>query len=325
MASSAECGDVGLIRFTAIGNGIKKGYEKMKLQFRYDTTGNWYKGNTHIHSNASDGGMSLDKITTLYAGAGYKFLFQTDHWVSSDNSARSTQDAPLLWLDGIELDGTDETGSPFHVVCLGKVPPMDRKMGLVPAMAEARKHGAMLILAHPFWCGNSAADAIRHNFDGVEVYNHVCHWINAKGEGTIHWEAMLHHYAGTRVFASDDAHLCEAHPGWNGGWIVVNSPRLASEDILHSIKKGNYYASMGPDFVNIENASSKVKISTSPIVRAWLVGPRWLGKRFAKNAEELFTEAEFDVPSEWPFVHIEIEDVRGKRAWTNTLFINHSV
>jgi len=294
----------------------------ISVKFRYNTAGNWYKGNTHIHSKASDGGMSLDQITALYAGAGYKFLFQTDHWVASDNVTRNTPDMPLLWMDGMELDGTDETGSLFHVVCLGRMPPMDRNTGLKAGMEQARQNGAMLILAHPFWCGNSLEDAVRHNFDGVEVYNHVCHWINAKGEGTVHWQRMLHHYAGTRAFASDDAHLNGAHPGWNGGWIVVNAPKLASEDILRSIKLGNFYSSCGPDFLSIENSASKVMIRTSPVVRAWLVGPSWLGRRFTKGDEELFTEVEFDVPSDWPFAHIEIEDARGKRAWTNTLFIN---
>jgi len=295
----------------------------MDLKFRYNTTGNWYKGNTHIHSNASDGGMSIEQITTLYKGEGYSFLFQTDHWIASNHGKQNTTDSSFLWLDGIELDGKDDSGAPYHVVCLGKVEPMDRNMGLARAMHEARKQGAILILAHPFWCGNSFEDAIRHNFDGVEVYNHVCHWLNAKGDGAAYWDAMLQHYAGTRVFASDDAHLCEAHAGWNGGWVVVNAGSLSTEAILHAIKTGNYYASTGPDFKSIEISSSVIKIHTTPVIRAWLVGPAWQGKRFAKKVDELFTDAEFEIPGNWPFAYIVIEDVRGKRAWTNTLFVNH--
>ena len=75
--------------------------------FRYTTTGTWYKGNTHLHSTASDGGWTFAELAQAYAGAGYDFLFRTDHWVCSDVAADS-DDYPLLWLDGIELDGRDD-------------------------------------------------------------------------------------------------------------------------------------------------------------------------------------------------------------------------
>ena len=55
-----------------------------KKMFRYNTNGNWFKGNTHIHSIASDGGMSIPEIAELYSNAQYDFIFFTDHWVSSD-------------------------------------------------------------------------------------------------------------------------------------------------------------------------------------------------------------------------------------------------
>jgi hypothetical protein len=31
------------------------------------------------------------------------------------------------------------------------------------------------------------------------------------------------------------------------------------------------------------------------------------------------TEAAFDLPADWPYAYLEIEDDRGRRAWTNTL------
>jgi predicted metal-dependent phosphoesterase TrpH len=53
------------------------------MVFRYDTGGQWYKGNTHIHTTVSDGGMSYAETAALYASAGYRFLFATDHWCGS--------------------------------------------------------------------------------------------------------------------------------------------------------------------------------------------------------------------------------------------------
>ena len=72
-------------------------------RFRYDFSAKRLKGNTHLHSTASDGGKTFAELAALYASAGYDFLFRTDHWVFSDVS-KDSERYPLLWLDGIELD-----------------------------------------------------------------------------------------------------------------------------------------------------------------------------------------------------------------------------
>jgi hypothetical protein len=159
-------------------------------QFRYPSSASWLKGNTHIHSTASDGGLDFPALAALYADAGYDFLFRTDHWVLSD-TAGDTGAYPLLWLDGVELHGTDQTGAMYHVAVLGRVIGLRQEEGLLPAMAAARKQGALLILAHPHWCANTLDDARRHHFDGVEVYNHVCRWLNGKGDGGVYWTTLL--------------------------------------------------------------------------------------------------------------------------------------
>ncbi|MBL7077809.1 MAG: hypothetical protein ISS31_10085, partial [Kiritimatiellae bacterium] len=70
----------------------------MIMKLRYDTSGRWFKGNTHIHSTASDGGKTFAELAGMYAGAGYDFLFRTDHWVASDTS-KDAESYPLLWID----------------------------------------------------------------------------------------------------------------------------------------------------------------------------------------------------------------------------------
>jgi hypothetical protein len=104
----------------------------------YNTSGHWFKGNTHLHSTASDGRKTFPALAELYHAEGYDFLFRTDHWIASD----TTVDAmayPLLWMDGIELDGCDGTGAYFHVVCLGKVDGICRDNGFEAALRSARE------------------------------------------------------------------------------------------------------------------------------------------------------------------------------------------
>jgi hypothetical protein len=295
--------------------------------FRYDARGDWFKGNCHIHSTASDGGKTFAELEHMYAGEGYDFLFRTDHWVPSD-AARSpdvdtgSTETSLLWLDGIELDGEDYAGSFYHVVCLGRFEGLTRAMGFVAAMEAARAQGGLLILAHPQWMGNSMDDARRWGFHGVEVYNHVCHWLNGKGGGLAYWNAMLAQRPNTLGLAVDDAHLRPEHPGWNGGWIAVQAVERSREAILHGIRAGRFYSSCGPEFVSITSDGDSVTVHCSPVQFVRLVGPAALGARIGSFDGQRYTEATFQVPRDWSYAYVEIEDEFGRRAWTNTLFFD---
>jgi hypothetical protein len=257
----------------------------------------------------------------MYAGVGYDFLFRTDHWAASD--VRSDAEAyPLVWLDGIELDGNDSTGAGYHVVMLGSFEGIERAMGLEQAMAAGRAQGGLLILAHPAWMGNTVADALRWGFDGVEVYNYVCHWMNGKNDGGVYWNAMLAENPNTLGFASDDAHIIPGHPGWNGGWVMVNAPECTPTAITAAIKHGNYYSSCGPTFASIQYDGKQVSFTSSPVRFARLVGPKWCGQRIGSFDGSSLTEGAFEVPEDWGYAYLEIEDDHGRRAWTNSLFVS---
>ncbi|MBT3294992.1 MAG: hypothetical protein HN919_21640 [Verrucomicrobia bacterium] len=289
------------------------------MTFRYDTSGRWFKGNTHLHSTASDGGKTFDELAELYASADYDFLFRTDHWVTSD-VASDPASFPLLWLDGVELDGHDAKGSYFHVVCLGKVDGISREDGLEAGLKSAREQGALLILAHPHWSGNSLDDCLRWQFDGVEVYNHVCHWLNGKSCGMIHWDAALMQDPNTLALAVDDAHLKPEHMGWNGGWIVVNAPDCTADELIPAIRRGNFYSSCGPQINSLSFDGELLHAETSPIKFARLVGPASRGTRVGDFDSAPIESLSVEVPKDWQYAYLEIEDMQGRRARTNSLF-----
>ena len=286
--------------------------------FRYDTAGNWYKGNVHVHSTISDGGKTLVQLADMYAGAGYDFLARADHWVSSD-AASDPADYPLLWLDGIEIDGMDRGGSGYHVVCLGTFTGLTREMGLIAAMEAARAQGGLIVLAHPYWMGNSMEEVLRWGFDGIEIYNHLCQWFNGKSCGAAHWNAALERFGQTLAFAVDDSHLQEWFPAWNGGWIMVNAAECTRPAVFAAIRAGNYYSTCGPEFHTIEYDGFNFAVRTSPVAFVRLVGRRGLGTRVGSFEGDLLTEATFEAPADWPYAYLELEDARGRRAWTNNL------
>lgn len=290
-------------------------------KFRYAMNGHWWKGNTHIHSTASDGGKTFAELAEVYAAEGFHFLFRTDHWVASAVRADSGQ-YPLLWLDGIELDGHDSHGTYYHVVGLGSFKDLRREMGMEAAMNSVRAQGGLLVLAHPHWTGNSFDEAQRWSFDGVEIFNNICRWLNGKGDAGPYWSAMLDRAPNTLVFASDDAHLSPGEPVWNGGWVMVNAAECTPPEIWAALRAGNFYASCGPTFESIVFDGEKITMQCSPVRYARLVGPRWNGLRANAIEGERLTGAEFKVPANLPYVYLEIEDAQGKRAWTNTLFVD---
>lgn len=290
-------------------------------KFRYETNSNWYKGNTHIHSVSSDGGKTFIELAEIYSGLGYDFLYRVDHWTASDVEA-DEQTYPLLWLDGIEIDGNDSDGSLYHIVCLGKLTEITCEMGIEAAIESMQAQGGFIILAHPFWSGNSIEEALRYKFDGVEIYNHISGWLNGKSNSLVYWNMMLQQNPNIVGLAVDDAHIKPEHPGYNGGWIVVNSKELSTEAIGGSIRAGNFYSSCGPDFHHINCDGNTVTIKTSPVQFARLVGPDRNGLRTGSFDGSLMTKAVFEVPEDWKYAYLEIEDSNGKRAWTNSLFIS---
>jgi len=296
------------------------------MSFPYTSPIHWYKGNTHLHTTYSDGGMAPAAVAELYAATGYDFLFSTDHFVASD-VAHDRPLARLLWLDGVELDGRDEHGSLFHIVGLGRFQGIEPGMALCAAMEALRAQGGLAILAHPQWSGNTFTDTGRWRFDGVEIYNHVCQWLNGKGDGRAYWNHMLSQPggSGTLGFAVDDAHLRPEHPGWNGGWICVNAPEVSAEAILASIRRGDFYSSCGPVFHRIALVGDDIEFECSPIQFARLVGPAYHGERLGGFDAPALTGGRLRYRPEWAYAYLEIEDGLGHRAWSTPLILPETI
>jgi hypothetical protein len=291
----------------------------MEDRFRYDCSGKWFKGNVHMHTTNSDGRLQVAEAAAFYADAGYDFICITDHMVpftASDSDYRF----PLLMLDGIELHGKDEQGSFYHAVAIGDVAGIAPDMGFSEALEKARAQDCLLIWAHPHWSGNTVAEGLRHDFDGLEVYNCSSHLAYGKGSGAFHWDSALEQQPGMLGFATDDSHFIQAAPLEKGGWIMVNAPETSRESIMASIRRGNFYSSSGPFFKSISiEQGNRVVVETSPVVHTRLIGPREKNKYKGVFGGGPITETHFRIPEDWPFARLEIEDADGKTAWSNPL------
>ena len=288
--------------------------------FKYDLSGRWYKGNTHIHTTASDGGLEIPEISERYSKAGFDFLFITDHMTPSHVNGKGEQN-DLRIFNGVEIDGKDSRGANYHVVCLGEFTGISSDTDFETAMNLCRDQGGLIILAHPAWTGNTLDDVLAHTFHGVEIYNNVCHWLNGKGSALTHWDWMLERNPVIFGVSSDDAHLTKEHTSWNGGWIMVNAPACDATSITRAIRAGNFYGTQGPIIHNLEIKGNSLLVSSSPIRYGRLVGSRYQGFPFCISGNgDGMTLVELPLQEDYEYIRLEIEDNSGKRAWTNVLF-----
>jgi hypothetical protein len=288
-------------------------------RYRNDGSGKWFKGNMHMHTNRSDGSLSVVEAAAYYAERGYDFIAITDHR-SPFITAEFHEKLPIIVLDGIELDGQDDDGSFYHVLCIGGVSGITKDMPLMQAVQKAKSEGSFLIWAHPPWSGNSVVEGMRHGFHGVEVYNHTTEMTIGKGLGAFHWDSVLEQKRDMVGLATDDNHFVQGAPPQVGGWIMVNATELSPEAIMASIRSGNFYSSTGPEFKSLYvEQGDRVVAETSPIVHARLIGPITHWKWRATTDNRTMTQFHFRIPEEWPFARLEIEDVAGKKAWSNAL------
>jgi hypothetical protein len=288
---------------------------------RYNTDGPWLKGNTHIHSVYSDGGRQYADIVRLYAERGYDFIFLTDHMHVAD--IEGMPDPPLLALNGVELDGSDGQGGYYHATALGFSGDLPRGRGFPALVAAVKEAGAIVICAHPYWTGNSIDDVLRHPFDGVEVYNDICGFLNGKAWSSYHWDRMLEADPLALGLSADDAHL-NGHEPLDRGWIMVHA-EPSKQAVIDAIRRGDFYATQGPAFHGIHVDEGGIRVTTDPVRIIRLAGGRrpyagW-GDRVWQGTGDPVTEAEFAVPQEHDYVRVEIEDEYGRRAWTNSLLI----
>lgn len=292
----------------------------MEERFRYNCSGRWFRGSVHVHTTNSSGRLTLAETTAFYAEAGYDFICITDKMVPFFGG--SDDKHPLLVLEGIEVEGEDDQGSYYHVVCIEGMDGVTGDTELTEVIEKVRAQGGILVWAHPHTSNNTVAEGIRHRFHGIEVFNSINQVAFGKGMGAFHWDASLVHQPDMLGFATDDAHFIREVPAEKGGWIMVNAPELSRKAIMASIRKGNFYSSSGPLFKSISiEQGNRIVAETSPVIYARLVGPGGSNKYRGAPENEPMTETHFRLPDDWSYARLEIEDAAGKVAWSNPLLV----
>lgn len=290
----------------------------------FTVSGQWFKGNLHVHSTASDGELAAGEVMDWYRRRGYHFLALTDHGVLSE--ARSlAQD--FIALSGVEVGGIDPTAGLYHLVGLGfeRAPDLEGigELAMQEAASRLQDAGGLVVVAHPYWSGQMSKDLVElGGCFALEVYNGGCEVDDAKGFSTVHWDDLL--AAGRRLWglAVDDAHWRNGFKDAGLGWIWAKAPMLTQEAILYALEQGHFYASSGPQIYEVRVAGGEVYVRCSPATAIDFVGNGRYSRRVAAPPGETLSEARYCLRKRQRYVRVACQDPQGHWAWSNPIFLD---
>ena len=308
---------------------------------------NWYKGNMHMHTTVSDGVLNPVDAIGAYREAGYDFIAITDH----RKVGHMWQDDRFLILPGVEWDTGDAMHMPvYHILGIGMnretvdfyhgapyegAPRGNTRGGIwtgsrsgskkyhphPQAIIDAvRAAGGIAILAHPAWSVMTPEEMFDlHGFAAAEIFNSVSGYPFNPGrdEASYYWDIWGKGGKLVGCVASDDTHHYAGEQA--KAFTMVNAPAIRPDAIMEAIKRGNFYASLGPRFhgIDYDMESGLVSVECSRDVEAVVFKSNtpWPDRGYQEIGGR--GRAEYQIMYEDRFVRIELIDRNGRKAWSS--------
>jgi hypothetical protein len=208
-----------------------------------------------------------------------------------------------------------------------------QEMPVQEAIDTARAVGALVYKAHPSWCGLTWADVAElENLDGIEVWNATC-LRHAKPSSEALWDELLAAGRVLPAIATDDCHHPEPSDFFAGdfcqAWSMVRAEEKTVEAFMKALAAGRYYSSTGPaieDFRLVEDPEApsgwRASARFSEAREVWFVSNAWTGQCYRVPKDELdVTEMAHPVKRAAEYVRLMVQDMDGRRAWSNPLLV----
>jgi hypothetical protein len=321
--------------------------------------GTWYRGNLHCHTTNSDGAMPPDRLVAHYSYAGWDFISITDHGkVTTFPDGTALPD--ITYIPGTELGSMRAStlaGTNYHICGINvkeapKAPDLVGPPAAQYLLDAINEQGGLAHIAHAYWSGLRLEDLqpLRGHY-ALEVFNADTEVHIGRGDSSAVWDDLLTQRIPTCGIAVDDCH----RPGYDSlrAWTVVRAPDRSADAIVNALKLGNFYASNGPEILDVQwepegtrngvPFGGEVTVKCSPVRSVSLVADATKGSRVnagpfgmalrgqrlrtASNRPEGFMEGELITGAVMKlqgmerYARVQVEDERGRRAWTNPLFV----
>ena len=321
--------------------------------------GRFYKVNMHCHTNISDGTRSPEEVKAWYKAAGYSAVCFTDHEVLIGH--KDLCDDEFIALHGYEaavkrdLNGHTaifmpvyhfnmiaESQDNLHMPHFFKSNPswpgashewaekcavydendtipttVYDKEWLSDYLCAVRDGGFLITYNHPQWSLQNCTDYIGlRGLHAIEAINGGCWPLN--DNTSLHMEQMLR--AGMHVVpvGGDDNHVIST---CGLGWTMIKAPALTYDALIAAYKRGDIYASEGPEITSLTIEDGEIVVKTSPAAAITLQSEgRACGAKSSKTADLM--EARFPYAPErfGRYFRLEVRDAGGKKAFSRAYY-----
>jgi hypothetical protein len=289
--------------------------------------GNYFKANLHMHTNISDGKMSVLETKERYVEKGYSIVAFTDHEIMVPHTELS--DENLLALTSTEIS-LNRPGDPefsfsktYHLNIYSPEPNKSsfntfeqKRIWLKHSLdyitseqkninyerfynvdsvndiiKKANEEGCLVSYNHPNWSLQNYSDYIYlKDLWGVEWYNNTCVRMGYT-DSMKPIDDLLRNGQNVFPLATDDAHSLE---DCFGGFVMVKANKLEYSEIFKALKNGDFYSSSKPKIDELTFEEGIVNIKTSPAKYIILSTDRRYTKKVIAN-ESLLTDVSFDI------------------------------
>jgi uncharacterized protein (TIGR03437 family) len=295
-------------------------------------TSQWYRGNTHTHTNESDGDSPPAAVAARYKSLGYNFVVITDHNKLTDvDSLNADLGVPgqFLVMKGEEV--TDSyAGKPVHLIAINNIAPVNPQHGsdvtstIENNLSAIRQAGGLAYVAHPnFALALTADNLIDSSASLFEIYNaHPA--VNNNGDAThlsvaAMWDRALTFGRVLYGVAADDEHTLTNPTGALPGraWVMVRASSLDPIAITQALANGDFYASTGVTLQDYQVSRTGITIAVADddATTVDFIGRngQLLQRTTGGSATYVFTGHE-------QYVRAKLSNSQGQSAWTQPVF-----
>lgn len=281
---------------------------------------NWYKGNLHMHTTASDGKRSEFSALRTYQQKGYDFVAVTDHRIVSHNGFFKN----MYVISGVEYD-LDYHGACWHILgigCIGHHVDKDYDPKVISPMDVMKAiiaDGGIPVIAHPAWSRMNPNDlACVEGPYYTEAYNSVSgtpYNGNFKDSSLYldMWGGMGYNVV---AFGSDDTHNYDKE--LFGAMTFVRADECSFNSIMDNLYQGNCYATTGPYIIDITRDGDTFTVYADARAKYVIFNT---AKIYDENRCQSYNEKgnTYTVKPDDKYIRIEVINEDGSKATTNVI------
>ena len=284
----------------------------------------WFKGCFHIHTTNSEGELRPLAVCKWYKNNKYDFIAITDHNFFTKISEKHFKNF-LVIGNSVEFS---HFSADLHILGIGldqdKLNNQDDYQYIINFILN---NNGLAIICHPNWIWGGKFNKLSKlkNYHGIEIFNSfIREEVSGSPFATEKWDYLLS--LGNKVwgFAVDDMHRYgkkwhkHAKRLIGQGWIMVKADKLEKEEIMNSIKQGNFYSTTG---VIIENIYlDKKRYFVKSINGEEIIFIADYG-RIIKVIDD--SEGEIEISNKYKYIRCEIRSKFGI-AYTQPVYLNYS-